>query len=68
MSDKQLRLEGVIIAGMETQGRRVLSRQQVKQFIRDAQKEYGLTNAECAESLNTIMTWQHKRIASRAGH
>lgn len=67
-NESRQRLVAVIIAGLETQGNRVFSLKQVTQFVADGQDEYGLPDWQCQAAIKTIMDWQRRRIAARAGN
>lgn len=67
IAERRQRLEAVIIAGLETQGNRVFSKQEICGFVHDAREEYRLSDRMCAVAVKTIMDWQGHRIAARAG-
>lgn len=67
IAERRQRLEGVIIAALETQGDRIFSPKEIRQFVDDAREEYRLGDRMCRAAVKTIVDWQGRRVAARAG-
>jgi hypothetical protein len=65
--ERRQQLEGYIIAYLAGESHRIHSRREIAMFVRDAQSTFSLRDEDLQIAVESIMQWQGKRIAARAG-
>lgn len=66
-AERRQQLEGYIIAYLAGESHRIHSRREISMFVRDAQSTFSLRDEDLHIAVESIMQWQGKRIAARAG-